>query len=67
MRGLNKIRNEKGKVTTDTMKDHKKLLQTTVCQYNEKPRRKRQLLKKLQHFKIEPGRNSKYEQTNHEH
>ena len=29
---INRIRNEKGEVTTDTTKDHEKLLQATLCQ-----------------------------------
>ena len=34
MAQINRIRNEKGEITTDTIeyKDHKRLLQATICQ-----------------------------------
>ena len=48
---INKIRNEKGEVTIDSTekhtKDHKRLLQATVCQYNRQSARNGQILRKV--------------------
>ena len=58
-----KIRNEKGEITMDSTeihtKDHKRLLQATVCQYNRQSARNEQILRKVQSPKTEPGRNRK--------
>ena len=67
---INRIRNEKGEVTTDTaeiqtiMRDYYKQLYTN----------KMDNLKEMEKFlemhnlpETEPGRNRKYEQTNHKH
>ena len=48
-------------------KDHKRLLQATVCQYNRQSARNEQILRKIQSPKTEPGRNRKYEQANHKY
>ena len=45
-------------------KDHKRSLQTTICQKNGQPGRNGQILRKVQSPKTESGRNRKYEQNN---
>ena len=67
---INRMRNEKGEVTTDTaeiQKDHERLLQATICQSNGQPGRNGQILRRAQPSDTEPGRNRKYETTNHKH
>ena len=44
-----------------------RLSQATIHQYNGQPRRNGQILRKVQLFKAEPGRNRKYKQTNHKY
>ena len=64
---INKIRNEKGEVMTDTavIQMIMRLLEETLWQQNGQPGRNGQFLKKVQPSKTELGRNRKYEQTNH--
>ena len=65
---INKIRNEKGEYTTDTteiqriIRDYYKQLYANKMDNLEK---NGQILRKVQSPKTEPGRNRKYEQTNH--
>ena len=59
----NKIRNEKGEVTTETT-DRKILL--LLLQQNGQPRINKQVLGKVQSPNTEPGRNRKYEHTNNQ-
>ena len=40
-------------------------LQATLCQLNGQPGRNGQILQKILPSMTEPGRNRKYEQTNH--
>ena len=47
--------------------DHMRLLQAAIHQQNGHPRRNRQILRKVQSSKTEPGRNRKHEQTNHDY
>ena len=54
---INKIINEKGEVTTDITeikKYHKRLLHASIWQYNGKPRKNRQILRKVQSSKAKP-------------
>ena len=66
---INRSRNEKGKVTTDTterqriMRDYYKHLFANKVYNLEKWRNSR----KAQPSETEPGRNRKYKQTNHKH
>ena len=46
-------------------KHPKRLLQATLCKKNGQPGRNGQILRKVKPSKTEPGRNRKYEQTNH--
>ena len=68
---INKVRNEKGEVTTDKteiqriIRDYDK--QLTMCQDNGQPGRHGQILTNVQPYKTESGRNRKYEETNHKH
>ena len=68
---VNRIRNEKGEVTTDTaeiqrvMRDYYKQLYANIVP--EQPGRNGQILRKAQPSETEPGRNRKYRQTNHKH
>ena len=64
---INKIRNEKGDVTTDTTEiqryvrdDDKQLYANTTDNLEERDK----ILRKVQPSKTEPGRNRKYKQTN---
>ena len=65
---INKIRNEK--VTTDTteiqriLRDYYKQLYATKMDNLEEMDK---ILERIEPFKTEPGRNRKYEQTNHKH
>ena len=65
---INRLRNEKGEVTTDTaeiqriMRDYYKQLYA-----NKMDRRNGQILRKAQPSKTEPGRRTKHEQTNHKY
>ena len=47
------------------MKDHKRLLQPTICQQIGQPQRNRQSLRKVQTSRTETGINRRHEQTNH--
>ena len=64
---INRIRNEKGEVTTDTaeiqrtMRDYYKQLYAN----NGQPGRNGQILRNAQPTETEPGRNRKYEQNYH--
>ena len=66
---INKIRNEKGEVTSDTVAiqriiwDHHKPLNANKIQYANKPGRNGQILRKLQPSKTEP-RGKKKKKTN---
>ena len=66
---INRIRNEKGEVKTDTaeiqriMRDYYKQLYTNKMDNLEET----QILRKAQASETEPGRNRKYKQTNHKH
>ena len=68
---INRIRNEKGEVTTDTaemqriMRDYYKQLYANKLDNLEEM--DRQILRNAQPTETEPGRNRKYEQTNHKH
>ena len=71
---INRIRNEKGEVITDTteiqriMRDYyKPITWITIFQYNGQPGRNGQILSKAQPSETEPGRNRKFKQTNHKH
>ena len=66
---INRIRNEKVEVTTDTAEIQRimRLPQATICQQNGQPGRNGQILRKAQPSKTEPGRNRKYKQNNHKH
>ena len=44
-------------------RDHKRLLQATICQKNGQPGRNGQILRKVQPPETEPGRNRQYKQT----
>ena len=67
---INRIRNEKGEVTTDTaeiqkiMRDYYKQLYANKM---DKLEEMDKFLEKPQPSKTEPGRNRKYKQTNHKH
>ena len=58
---INKIRNENGEITTDNTEIQRimTLLSATICQKNGQLGRNRQILRKVQLFKTEPGRNRK--------
>lgn len=60
---INKIKNVKGEVTTDSTE----MQRITKCQQNGQPRRNGQILRKVQYPQTEPGRKRKYEQTNHKY
>ena len=66
---INKIRNEKGEVTTDNAEIQRimRLLRTTIWQLNGYPGGNGQILRKVQTSKTEPGRNRTYEQPNYKH
>ena len=77
---INKIRNEKGEVTTDTaeiksiLRDYYKQLYANkmdnleeMDRFLEMHKLPRQILRNAQTAETEPGRNRKYEQTNHKH
>ena len=65
---INKIRSEKGEVTTDTTEIQRIIRDYCKQLYDTKmPRRFGRILRKVQSLKTEPGRNRKYEQTNHKH
>ena len=51
------------------MKDHKRLLQATICHTHKKeqPDRNGRIIRNIQPSKTEPGRDRKYEQTNNKH
>ena len=59
------MKTEKLQPTPQKHKDHKRLLQATLCQPNGQPRRNGQILRKVYSPKSEPGRNRKYKETNH--
>ena len=48
-------------------KNHKRMLQTVICQQIGQPRRNGQISRNIQACKTESGRNRKYEQPNHKH
>ena len=63
-RGLKSLKLEIQNVTTDgNKKDHKQLLQTTIFLQNTQWTNSQ----KSTTFKTEPGRNGRYEQTNHKY
>ena len=67
---INKIINEKGEVTTDTTEIQRTIRDCCKQLYtkkNRQPRKNGQILRKIQPSKTEPGRNGKYEQTNHKY
>ena len=64
---INKIRNEKGKVTTDIAEIQRIIRDYHEQLYGEPGRRNRQTLRKVQSSKTEPGRNRNYEQPNYKH
>ena len=67
---INKIRNEKGDITTDTIeiqriiRDYNKQL---YAKKNGQPGRDGQSLRKVKPSKSERGRSRKYEHNNHKH
>ena len=67
---INRIRNEKGEATNDTaeiqriMREYYKQL---YAKKNGQPGSNGQILRNAQPSETEPGRNRKYEQTNHKH
>ena len=58
---INKIRNENGEITTDNTEIQRiiRLLSAVICQQNGQRGRNRQILRKMQLSKTEPGRNRK--------
>ena len=67
---MNKIRNEIGEIipdNTEIKKNHKRIIWTVIWQQIRQPGRNGQILRNAQPSETEPGRNRKYEQTNHKH
>ena len=65
---INKIRNDKGEVTMDTREIHgiiRGYYQQLYANKMDTLEEIGQILRKVQLSKTEPGRNRKYEQTNH--
>ena len=60
------MKKEKLQMTTELQRIVR-LLQPTVCPANGHPGMNGQILRKVQSPNTEPGRNRKYEQTNHKH
>ena len=46
-------------------KEHKTLLQATICEYNGQPRRNGHILRKVKFLKTDPGKNRKYKRINY--
>ena len=67
---INKIRNEKGEVTTDNA-EIKRIIrnyyQQLYANKNGQPGRNGQILRKVQSSKTAPGRKRNYEQPNYKH
>ena len=61
------MKKEKLQLTPQKYKGYKRLQQATVCQKDGQPGRNGQIHRKIQSPKTEPGRNRKYEQTNHKY
>ena len=64
---VNKIRNEKGEVTTDNAEIQRIIRDYYEQLYGNKMDRNGQILRKVQSSKTEPGRNRNYEQPNYKH
>ena len=64
---INKIRNNKGEITTDTAEIKKTIRDYYKQLYANKMDNLEEMNKFLESPKTEPGRNRKYEQTNHKY
>ena len=66
---INKIRNEKGEITTDSAEIQRIIREYYEQLYGNKidNGRNGQILRKIQSSKTEPGRNRNYEQPNYKH
>ena len=64
---INRIRNEKGEVTTDTAEIQRIMRDYCRQLYANKMDNLEQILRKAQRSETEPGRNRKYKQTSHKH
>ena len=69
----NKIKNEEGKVTTDTAeiqkttRDYCKQPHANKMDNLKKKKKNQEILRKVETFKTEPGRKRKYELTNYKY
>ena len=69
MNQINKIRNEKGEITTDSAEIQRIIREYYEQLYGNKidNGRNGQILRKIQSSKTKPGRNRNYEQPNYKH
>ena len=69
MAQINKIRNERGEVSTNTT-EMQNIIRDSCENHtptNWTPRKNGYISRNIQPSETEPGRNRKYEQTNHKH